>query len=56
MGYRLNLLDEPVFMAVPNPMLTEFGIHHGLESCAKFFRQQRGIEFLDDTAGPTSRV
>ena len=24
MGYRL---DEPVFMAVPKPMFTEFGIH-----------------------------
>ena len=33
MGYRLNRLDEPVFMAVPKPMLTEFGIHHRLESC-----------------------
>ena len=26
MGYRLNHLDEPVFMAVPKPMLIEFGI------------------------------
>ena len=33
MGYRLNCLDEPVFMAVPKPMLTEFGIHFRLESC-----------------------
>ena len=33
MGYRLNRLDEPVFMAGPKPMLTEFGIHHRLESC-----------------------
>ena len=33
MGYRLNRLDEPVFMAVPKPMLTEFGIHYRLESC-----------------------
>ena len=32
-GYRSNCLDEPVFMAGPKPMLTEFGIHHGLESC-----------------------
>ena len=31
MGYRLNHHDEPVFMAVPEPMLTEFGIR--LESC-----------------------
>ena len=34
MGYRLNRLDEPVFMAGPKPMLTEFGIHYRLESCA----------------------
>ena len=36
MGYPLNHLDEPVFMAVPKPMLTEFGIHHRLESCGQF--------------------
>ena len=36
MGYRLNRLDEPVFMAVPKPMLTEFGIHYRLESCEPF--------------------
>ena len=34
MGYRLNRLDEPVFMAVSKPLLTEFGIHYRLESCA----------------------
>ena len=33
MGYRLNRLDEPVFMAVSKPLLTEFGIHYRLESC-----------------------
>ena len=33
MGYRSNRLDEPVFMAGPKPMLTEFGIHQRLESC-----------------------
>ena len=37
MGYRFNRLDEPVFMAGPKPMQTEFGIHHGLESCAMGF-------------------
>ena len=35
MGYHLNRLDEPVFIAVSKPLLTEFGIHHRLESCAK---------------------
>ena len=31
----LNRLDEPVFKAGPKPMamLTEFDIHHRLESC-----------------------
>ena len=29
MGYCLNCLDEPVFMAGPKPMQTEFGIHIG---------------------------
>ena len=34
MWYRLNRLDEPALMAVPKPMLTDFDIHHRLESCA----------------------
>ena len=33
MGYRLKRLDEPVFMAGPKSMRTEFGIHQRLESC-----------------------
>ena len=37
MAYRLNCLDEPVFMAVSKPMQTEFGIHHRLESCGVFW-------------------
>ena len=32
-GYRLNRLDEPIFIAVSKPLLTEFGIHLRLESC-----------------------
>ena len=32
-GECLNRLDEPVCMAVPKPMLTDFGIHYRLESC-----------------------
>ena len=27
-GYRLNRLDEPVFIAIPKPLLIEFGIHN----------------------------
>ena len=34
MGYRLNRLDEPGFIAVSKPLLTQFGIHVRLESCA----------------------
>ena len=33
MGYHLNRHDEPIFMAVSKPLLTESGIHHRLESC-----------------------
>ena len=29
-------LDIPVFMAVPKPLLTEFGIHQRLDSCNSF--------------------
>ena len=32
MGCRLNRLDEPVVIAVAKPLLSEFGIHHRLES------------------------
>ena len=35
MAYRLNRLDGPVFIAVWKPLLTEFYIHHRLESCGK---------------------
>ena len=35
-GYRLNRLDEPIFMAGPKPMRTEFGIRQRLESCEGF--------------------
>ena len=31
----MNRLDEPIFIAVSKPLLTEFGIHHRLESCVK---------------------
>ena len=39
MGYRLNCLDEPVFMTVSKPLLTDLGIHHRLESCVTYLRQ-----------------
>ena len=37
MGYRLNRLDEPVFIGVSKPLLTESGIHYILESCGCLF-------------------
>ena len=43
MGYRLNRPDEPVFMAVPKPMLTEFGIHYRLESCVVLSEARRPL-------------
>ena len=47
MGYRLNRLDEPIFMAGPKPMRTEFGIHPRLESCVLLlFHTQNGVENL----------
>ena len=52
MGYRLNRLDEPVFIAVSKPLLTEFGIHHRLESCAVF--QKNHGDFTIRTGFPNS--
>ena len=46
MGYRLNRLDEPVFIAVSKPLLTEFGIHHKLESCDPFSCRGVVADFL----------
>ena len=36
MGYHLNCLDEPVFIAGSKPLLNEFGIHLRLESCVSY--------------------
>ena len=47
MGYRLSHLDEPVFIAVSKPMLTEFGIHHRLESCEDVFRDLKKFVRLE---------
>ena len=43
MGYCLNRLDEPVFVAGPNPMRTGVGIHHRLESCDKDFKVETDV-------------
>ena len=47
MGYRLNCLDEPVFIAVSKPLLTEFGIHHRLESCADHVANRILLDITD---------
>ena len=53
MGYCLNRLNEPVFVAVSKPMLTEFGINYGLQSCAQLSKKElknetfwKGLQFL----------
>ena len=47
MGYHLNCLDETVFIAVPKPLLNEFGIHHRLESCdLLLFNRCQGDDLL----------
>ena len=45
MGYRLNRLDEPIFMAMSKPLLTEFGIHHRLESCDLYSAGKKSNNF-----------
>ena len=47
MGYRLNRLDEPVFIAVSKPLLTEFGIHYRLESCDRFTVVEGGKKSIE---------
>ena len=57
-GYRLNRLDEPVLMAVPKPMQTEFDIHHRLVSCGLYLAGTRtGVDshFCLVTGSQTSR-
>ena len=44
MGYHLNRLDEPVFMAGSKPML-KFGIHHMLESSEPYLRFEINCAF-----------
>ena len=41
-GYHLNRLDEPAFMAGPKPMRTEFGIDQRLESCEALYKLPSG--------------
>ena len=50
MGYHLNRLDEPIFMALPKPMLTEFSIHYILESCVQHKRKALKCDVPSDKA------
>ena len=47
MRYRLNHLDEPVFIAGPKPLRSEFDIHQRLESCVVY--STNSMDILDDT-------
>ena len=47
MGYRWNRRDEPIFMAGPKPMQTEFGIHRRLESCDTSFHLAKKLAAFD---------
>ena len=33
----MSLVDEPIFIAVSKPLLTEFDIDHRMESCAYYY-------------------
>ena len=51
-GYRYNHLDEPVLRAGSKYLLTEFVIHHTLESCEIIPKSQvtsNGIEHKNNT-------
>ena len=57
MGYRLNRLTEPVFIAVSKPLLTEFGIHYKLESCDSAFSVLfSGFSVIDPALGEALRA
>ena len=43
----MDRLDEPVFMAVSKPFLTEFGIPHRLESCEWLLQKKSLPEYLE---------
>ena len=46
-GYNSNRLDEPVFLAGPKIMQTEFDIHHRLMSCDLYFTLILQIKIAD---------
>ena len=48
-GYRSNRLDEPVFITVPKPLLTEFCTQERFESCLTQPHLVVGITFFEKT-------
>ena len=56
MGYRLNRLDEPILIAVSKPLLTEFDIHHRLESCTKVVKVMWKISTFNVHQYPKRRL
>ena len=64
MGYHLNHLDEPVFIAVSKLLPTEFGIHYRLETCGLLhfqcvrteYRKKREINFGTKSFGETTHT
>ena len=56
MGYHLNCLDEPVLMAGPKSMQTEFGIPHKLESCELSTEAFSYIQVLDTLKTQESHI
>ena len=51
MGYHLNCLDEPIFMANSKCLLTEFGIDHRLESCEQTHNQDFAPAIIESVLG-----
>ena len=56
MGYRLNCLDQPVFIAVSKPLLTEFGNYLRLESCGEESMVRVPKLFYQETSNKTRCV
>ena len=56
MGYHLNRLDEPVFIEVSKPLLTEFGIHYRLESCDPMMKHLDPTPLKRLTKGPQTSI
>ena len=52
MGYHYSLLVDPILMAGPKPLLTEFGTHHRLERVACSICHNFGLKYCSFAASP----